>query len=254
MRSVTNIVTTVARAIDDVVRPVPFLSPKDAYRLWAPTYDDQSDNAILQLEEQTVLPIFDDVGLAGRSVIDLGCGTGRHVRHILERGAKQIVGMDLSEEMLSVARQRIRSPKVDFIQAEFRHIPVTDEQFDCAVASLALSHEEHLEGALQEFRRILKPGSTLIITDLHWSFESRGWKRTFKSKGPHGRPFAVRNITHDLPEYQKAYQRTMFSVEHQSEPVLDASLLPVFERTNMLKTYQRYVGEPLLATFRLRRL
>ena len=47
--------------------------------------------------------------LSGKRVLDLGCGTGEHLAHYLAKGARQVVGLDLSERMLEAAEARLRA-------------------------------------------------------------------------------------------------------------------------------------------------
>ena len=67
------------------VRPV-----FDGYDGWAPTYDDGA-NALLALEAPVVEALLGEV--AERDVLDLGCGTGRHLQRLVARGAR-VVGVD----------------------------------------------------------------------------------------------------------------------------------------------------------------
>ena len=58
----------------------------------------------------------------GKRVLDLGCGFGWHCRYAIERGAKSVVGVDLSEKMLQEAREKITSPLIEYVQKPIEDI------------------------------------------------------------------------------------------------------------------------------------
>src|SRR5512135_966530 len=91
-----------------ILHPVKVWPAEEAYRMWAPTYDKTENNAVLFAEERIMCSLLDRIDLADKSVVDVGCGTGRHVSHLLRRGAASVTGIDASMEMLSQA-----SPKFD---------------------------------------------------------------------------------------------------------------------------------------------
>jgi len=119
-------------------------------------------------------------------VIDLGCGTGRHVVHLARRGF-DVVGVDLSPFMLEVAREKLRREGLD---ARLVEGSITDlSRFDdgafryalCMFSTLGLirGRANRVE-LLREVRRILETGGCLVFhvhNRLHKLFErgSRGW-------------------------------------------------------------------------------
>jgi len=78
--------------------PRRIVSPREAYREWAATFD--QGTPILALESLILQPLMPDVG--GKRFLDLGCGTGRWLQWAIARGARAF-GADLSHEMLQVA-------------------------------------------------------------------------------------------------------------------------------------------------------
>jgi malonyl-CoA O-methyltransferase len=81
---------------------VPILEPSSAYALWAADYPPHAHNPLMQAEERAMLSLL-PAGLRGRAVLDAGCGSGRYLIHTLQRGARRVVGLDLSAEMLARA-------------------------------------------------------------------------------------------------------------------------------------------------------
>jgi len=120
--------------------------------------------------------------LEGRRVLDAGCGDGAYSLAATERGAI-VTGVDLSEDMLALARERsaARGVKVDWRQGDVLALPFPDSSFDLAIAITLLCLVPDPRGAVRELARVLVPGGRLVIGDLHrWSFWAmkrriRGW-------------------------------------------------------------------------------
>ncbi|MFR3226443.1 MAG: class I SAM-dependent methyltransferase, partial [Blautia massiliensis (ex Durand et al. 2017)] len=74
---------------------------------------------------EKMLPPF-----AGRDVLDLGCGYGWHCRYAAEHGAASVLGTDLSQKMLAVARTRNAHPRVNYRQAAMEDLDFAPESFD----------------------------------------------------------------------------------------------------------------------------
>jgi SAM-dependent methyltransferase len=137
------------------------MSVGDLYRDWAPTYDEPG-NQLIDLEQPVVREI-----LAGRPVgdaLDAGCGTGRHTAELVRLGHR-VIGVDASREMLAVARARL--PGTDLRLGELARLPLADASVDVVVCVLALVHVPDLGAALAEFRRVLRAGGHLVISDPH---------------------------------------------------------------------------------------
>jgi SAM-dependent methyltransferase len=98
--------------------------------------------------------------LAGRRILDLGCGKGRFARALCERGAS-VVGLDLSAAMLDQATG------IDRVRASARRLPFGPATFDGAVAIEVFEHlaPQSLDQICGEVRRVLRPGGALVIVD-----------------------------------------------------------------------------------------
>lgn len=106
----------------------------------------------------------------GNHVLDVACGTGTLVGLLASCAGPdgRAVGLDFSEEMLEVARQKVRMEQVEFIQGNAEEMPFEDESFDRVTASLAI-HEMNRRGrenALAEIMRVLKPGGLVALADM----------------------------------------------------------------------------------------
>lgn len=108
----------------------------------------------------------------GETAIDVGCGTGRVVAELMERGIKAI-GVDISEQMISVARHRF--PDGNFRIAAAESLPFEDGTLDRYRAERLYQHLEDPAPALVEARRVLVPGGRLVLVDQDydmWAIDS----------------------------------------------------------------------------------
>jgi len=117
--------------------------------------------------------------VAGRRMLDAGCGSGPLFAALRDRGAI-VTGFDKSAGMLEVARQRL-GDDADLVVAELGSpLPFTDGAFDDVAASLVLHYLEDWGPALAELRRVLKPGGRLIVSVDHpfaVALRNREWGR-----------------------------------------------------------------------------
>jgi demethylmenaquinone methyltransferase/2-methoxy-6-polyprenyl-1,4-benzoquinol methylase len=98
----------------------------------------------------------------GDIVLDLGCGTGELGR--LFAGRCRVVGLDLSLEMLKVARRRI--PTGSFVQASAFQLPFRAAGFSAAMSAFLLRNLNDLPAALGELARVLAPGGRVALLDI----------------------------------------------------------------------------------------
>jgi ubiquinone/menaquinone biosynthesis C-methylase UbiE len=115
-------------------------------------------------ERPAVLDLLGDV--AGRRVLDAGCGSGATALALRERGA-EIAGIDLSEGLLQIARGKL-GPEVSLQQADLSQpLPFSCGRFDLVLASLVLHYLDDWTVPLREFRRILVPGGLAVVSTGH---------------------------------------------------------------------------------------
>jgi ubiquinone/menaquinone biosynthesis C-methylase UbiE len=95
---------------------------------------------------------------AGASVLDLGCGTGVPVAKIFTESGRRVVGVDISEGMLKLAREQV--PAAEFVHANFRDLPADFGEFDAVTSffSLLMLSRADIEATLRKTHGWLKPG------------------------------------------------------------------------------------------------
>ena len=100
------------------------------------------------------------------NVLDLGCGAGVLMERLLESGFK-ITGADVSDDMLALARERLRRfPARDFRlwQANCEKLPFDDGEFDVVLCMGIFGYVGDVDRAVGEIRRVLKPGGIFLMS------------------------------------------------------------------------------------------
>jgi SAM-dependent methyltransferase len=108
--------------------------------------------------------VLDHLGWKGtETAADVGCGPGSYMGELVRR-AGRIVAIDLSFGMLKEAREVSgRSSEVALIAGDAQQLPLADKSVDVLLAAHMLYHVKDVDAALAEFRRVVKPGGTLLI-------------------------------------------------------------------------------------------
>ena len=165
------------------------LDPRDAYALWAETYD-WDLNPIVALEDRIMRECLDLS--PGMRVLDLGTGTGRWLQYALEYRTSAL-GLDLSGDMLRVAARK-SGLRGKLMKGSLQRLPFPDQCADLAICSLSLGYADSPLTALREMKRVARK---VIVSDLHPSALQAGWVRSFRA---HGQTYEIANRSYSLPE------------------------------------------------------
>ena len=103
---------------------------------------------------------------AGDSVLDIGCGTGETISHLLPR-ASDLHGLDYSADQLQTATDKDELDGVRFVQADGHRLPYADETFDCIVSVGSILYWATPVDVLQEAFRVTKPGGSILVMGFH---------------------------------------------------------------------------------------
>jgi ubiquinone/menaquinone biosynthesis C-methylase UbiE len=99
------------------------------------------------------------------NALDIGCGTGTFSRQ-LAKHSRNVTGLDLSPEMIRVARERSTTYSgIRYEVADVMTYPMSENHFDC-IASIGTLHHLPFEAILSRIRQALKPGGVLLVLDL----------------------------------------------------------------------------------------
>ena len=105
--------------------------------------------------------------LEGKAVIDLGCGYGEHCMEYIRRGAANVVGIDISEKMLAVAKAENSHPKITYLHMAMEDISSIKGKFDMAVSSLALQYVEDYGTLVHDVHELLNDNGLFIFSQEH---------------------------------------------------------------------------------------
>lgn len=116
-----------------------------------------------------MLPDFTD-----KRVLDLGCGFGWHCRYAIERGARSVVGIDISERMLREARAMTDSAAVSYRRMAMEDMEFPADSFDVALSSLAFHYVESFADVCARVNACLARGGHFVFSVEHPVFTAEG--------------------------------------------------------------------------------
>lgn len=209
------------------------LSVKKAYDEWAEIYD-TNENPTRDLNAQTIRR--ESLSLANKRILEIGCGTGLNTQY-LAQNAGQVVGLDISEEMLEVARQRISDKNARFMVGDITKAwDFKNRTFDLIVANLVLEHIEELSHVFREAYRVLNPGGTLYVAELHPYKQLDSSQAKYVSRKT-GKEILVKAFIHSISEFVNEALHEGFVLrrmkEHKhNEDDTPRLLVLVFEKIN----------------------
>ena len=217
------------------------LPTRDAYRLWAPHYTDET--AVTILEDRLVGRLTPS--LTNRTLLDAACGTGRRLPG--DGACRLALGVDLVPEMLRAARH----PAGRLVVGDLSALPLPNQSFDVVWCRLALGHVPDLEPAYAELARVLRADGTLVVTDFHPAAAAAGHRRTFRDGAR-----TLHELEHHVhaPEHHVGVAHaTGLAIVERVDAAVGPELRPVYERADRLVWYERDRGLPLVLALRFQR-
>jgi len=151
----------------------------DFYRKWAADYDRQMLDQRGYTAPSSIAKILSEqLSDTRASVLDIGCGTGLTCRLLAESGFSQLDGIDLSQEMIEVARER--GIYRNLLQGDVNQpLQLETASYDGVVSSGTFTHGHVGPGPLDEIFRVLKPGGILACTVHQDLWQSMGFEDRF---------------------------------------------------------------------------
>jgi ubiquinone/menaquinone biosynthesis C-methylase UbiE len=222
--------------------PVDHLPTRDGYDRWAEFYD-ADDNPLVALEEPLMRQLLGD--LRGCSVVDLGCGTGRHAAWLAAAGAS-VQALDFSEAMLTRAQAKAGAADIVFRTHDLAQpLPFPARAFDRVVCGLVVDHVADLGSLFREMHRVCQPRGAVVVSTVHPAMMLRGVQARFRDPVTR-REVRPASCAHQLSDYVLAAARAGFAFDHLGEYAVDEALAGRVVRA------RRYLGWPLLFLMRLR--
>lgn len=156
------------------------MNVKEAYNIWSEQYD-TNENKTRDLEAISLRDNLKELNFD--NCLEIGCGTGKNTEW-LGSIAENILAIDLSEEMLTKAKQKINAENVKFIQADINKEWnfTANKKFDLATFSLVLEHIENLDSIFQRLNEIISSNGIIYIGELHPFKQYNGSKARFENK------------------------------------------------------------------------
>ena len=170
------------------------------YRKWAADYDRQMLDELGYTAAGTIAAILSEqLADTSASILDIGCGTGLTCRLLAERGYSNLDGIDLSADMLGVARER--GIYRDLLQGDVNQpLQLETASYDGAISSGTFTHGHVGPEPLAEIFRVLKPGGILACTVHKDLWQSMGFEASFDAFLEQG---SVSSISLKLDSYYR---------------------------------------------------
>lgn len=156
----------------------------------------------------------------GEKVLDVAAGTGL-LASLLARDAAEVVGTDVTPEMLSRARERIGATgqdNVSFVEAEAADLPFGSGIFDLVTCRTAFHHFPEPDAALAEMHRVLRDGGRLVIEDVYGPDDDglRAIRESFEKLIDPSHVLAYR-----MSEFRAMIAKAGFSIEKEEKPTTE---------------------------------
>lgn len=105
--------------------------------------------------------------LKNKSILDLGCGYGENCRYFIKEGAKEVIGVDISENMLKTALKENTDSRIKYLRIDINDISTINKKFDIVYSSLAFHYIEDLKQLLFNIGNLLNKDGMLIFSQEH---------------------------------------------------------------------------------------
>jgi SAM-dependent methyltransferase len=199
-------------------RGYPIVDVPEGYGAWVRTYEatvqDEMDLRLLE-RLRTV-----DWG-AAKTALDLACGTGRIGVWLRSRSTAPVDGIDLTPEMLDVARAKGLYRTLH--QGDVTRTRLPAGAYDLCLQSLADEHLPDLGPLYREVARVAAPGGVFVIVGFHPQFLMAGMPTHFE-RTP-GEPVTIRSYVHLLSDHAKAALASGWALAEMDEALVDAAWL-----------------------------
>jgi SAM-dependent methyltransferase len=213
-------------------RGYPIVDVPEGYGAWVRTYE-------ATVQDEMDIRLLDGLRTvdwaAARSALDLACGTGRIGVWLRARSATPVDGIDLTPEMLDVARGKGVYRALH--QGDVTQTGLAAGAYDLCLQSLADEHLPDLGPLYREVARVAAPGGAFVIVGFHPQFLMAGMPTHFE-RAP-GEPVTIRSYVHLLSDHAKAALPSGWTLAEMDEALVDAAWL------RKKPKWQVYAGVPI---------
>ena len=153
---------------------------QDVYKEWASTYDYDNDNLLGTVSQPLSVQIFQEyIKDKSLRIIDVGCGTGLVGVELEKGGFSNFDGIDISQEMIDIAKQRGYSKLL--IGSLNNSLPCKNNEYDASLCVGVFTHGHVGSNRLDEMVRIVKPGGIICFTVNEGVYDSYGFDSKIKN-------------------------------------------------------------------------
>lgn len=185
--------------------------------------------------------------LKGKRVLDLGCGFGEHCQRFVDLGAEAVVGLDISEKMLTLAKRKHSNPKITYVNLPMEDLDKIEGNFDLVVSSLAFHYVDDFPEVLTKIHEKLTENGLLVFSQEHpintchsggdrWTRDEDG-NRLYANLAHYGLSGERESVwfVDNVKKYHRTFSEvindmiaTGFSIEKMLEPFPSEDLLKVY--------------------------
>ena len=187
------------------------IAPRAAYNQWAEQYD-TNHNRTRDLEAVALRECLSSITLG--HYLEMGCGTGKNTEWLATH-AQSVTAVDLSEEMLAKAQEKIQAAHVRFHQADMlQPWNFATGPYDTVGFSLVLEHIAHLEPIFAKVVEVLRPGGYVYVGELHPFKQYAGTKARFETEQG---TQVVECYNHHITDFISAAKQNGLQLAHLDE-------------------------------------
>lgn len=134
--------------------------------------------------------------LKGKTVLDLGCGDGKHCVDFIDRGAAKVIGIDLSEKMLQLAQNENANAAVQYLYMDMTDIRDIRTSFDFLYSNMAFHYIDDFTSFSKTMFEVLNPGGVLLFAQEHPVITA-----TVDGKGHFNKTISGKKISYSFSDY-----------------------------------------------------
>ncbi len=138
----------------------------------------------------------------GKTVLDLGCGCGANCVEFIKSGASSVIGIDISEKMLSIAKEKAFHKSIEYINMSMTDISALNRKFDLVYSSLAFHYIEDFEKLCKDIYDLLNENGYLLFSQEHPLITA-----TINGNGHYNKDESGRKISYTFSNYNEPGER-----------------------------------------------
>ncbi|PJA98734.1 MAG: hypothetical protein CO128_05785 [Ignavibacteriales bacterium CG_4_9_14_3_um_filter_30_11] len=224
-------------------------SPKDAYDIWADSYGLDNYNLTLHYDNIIINKFLSEIDVKDKTVFDYGCGTGINWEVILQKNPSNLIGCDISQNMINQLKKNFPDAEVyktDNLSLSF----LPKNSCDIIISTLVIAHIKDIQKMFSEWERVLKNKSEIFITDFHPNLLSKGGKRTFSI----GKELIIiENYCHTIKTIEEILAQFGFKKINLIEFKIDEEVKQFYNEQNAIKVYNKFYNTPFIYGLHLSR-